>query len=220
MDAEKRWIPELDGLRTVMILMVSFYHIWQQSWLTPYIGNWSADYLLRSGYVWVDGTVLMSAFLLYLPYAGVRVRGLPLPDARAFYRRRARRILPGYYTILALTFFGVCLPWGLYYSPQFLVKDTVTHLTFIFPFFRDTYLSTPLGAACWTLAIEVQAYALFPWIARASLKRPGRTAGLLLAVCFGFRAWCIWSLSDFNMVVNQLANFLDVYVIGCALAAA
>ncbi len=216
---KKTWIPELDGLRVLMIFIVSWYHIWQQSWLTPAIGNYSLDYLLRSGYVWVDGTVLLSAFLLYLPYARAgRGRG-SLPEPRAFYRRRARKILPGYLFILALTFFGICLPWGLYYSPQFMVKDVATHLTFTFPFFYDTLVTTPLGAACWTLAIEVQAYALFPWVARAAMKRPGRTAAVLLALCFGFRLWCIWSLKEFSTVVNQLINFLDVYVMGCLLAA-
>ena len=216
----ERWIPELDGLRALMILMVSWYHIWQQSWLTPAIGDFSLDPLLRSGYVWVDGTVLMSAFLLYRPYAGFLLRGDPLPEIRDFYRRRARRILPGYYTVLFLTFFIICLPWELYKDPHFLVKDVATHLTFTFPFFADTYLMTPLGAACWTLAIEVQAYVLFPWLARASLKHPVRVFGTMLLVCFGFRAWCLWSLSDFNLVVNQLLNFLDVYVLGCLLAVA
>ena len=217
---KEKWIPELDGLRALMIFMVSWYHIWQQSWLTPAVGSWSLDYLLRSGYVWVDGTVLLSAFLLYRPYARARMGGTALPDPRAFYRRRARKILPGYWFILALTLFGVCIPWRLYATPQFLVKDVATHLTFTFPFFYDTYVATPLGAACWTLAIETQAYALFPWVARASLRRPGRTCAALLTLCFGFRLWCLWSLKDFNMVVNQLINFLDVYVLGCLLAAA
>ena len=215
---KQKWIPEMDGLRTLMIFLVSWYHIWQQSWLTPVIGNYSLDYLLRSGYVWVDGTVLMSAFLLYRPYATARQRGIPLPEARVFYRRRARKILPGYWSILAITLLAVCLPWKLYATPQFLVKDIATHLSFTFPFFYDTYVATPLGAACWTLAIEVQAYTLFPWIARASMKRPGRTAAAMLGLCFGFRIWCIWSLNEFSMVVNQLINFLDVYVAGCCMA--
>ena len=214
----QKWIPELDGLRALMIFMISWYHIWQQSWLTPFLGTYSLDYLLRSGYIWVDGTVLLSAFLLYRPYVQSRMTGNPLPDIREFYWRRTRRILPGYWFILALTFFAVCLPWRLYSSPQFMVKDVVTHLTFTFPFFYDTYMITPLGAACWTLAIEVQAYILFPWIARVSLKRSGMTCSLLLAVCFGFRFWCLWSLKEFGMVVNQLINFLDVYVAGCVLA--
>ena len=28
----KARIPELDGLRVLMIIIVSWYHIWQQSW--------------------------------------------------------------------------------------------------------------------------------------------------------------------------------------------
>ena len=215
---ERGWIPELDGLRVLMIFLVSWYHIWQQSWLSPTVGNFSFDYLLRSGYIWVDGTVLLSAFLLYRPYARARRAGGCLPDPRSFYLRRARKILPGYYFLLFVTLLGICLPWRLYDSPQFLVKDLFTHLTFTFPFFYDTYQLTQLGGACWTLAIEVQAYVLFPWIARASLKRPFRTAGILLGLCAGFRIWCLWSLKDFSMVVNQLISFLDVYVLGCFLA--
>ncbi len=49
-------IPELNGLRVLLVFIVSWYHIWQQSWLTPYIGTYSLDYLVRSGYVPVDGT--------------------------------------------------------------------------------------------------------------------------------------------------------------------
>ena len=218
MSEQRRRIPELDGLRVLMIFIVSWYHIWQQSWLRPAIGRYSLDYLVRSGYVWVDGTVLLSAFLLFLPYARAMADGSAAPDTREFYYRRVRRILPGYYFILLAVLFIVALPWGLYSSPQFLVKDLATHLTFTFTFFRDTYISTPLGAACWTLAIEVQAYLLFPLIARGVMRRPKTTLCLLCAVCFGFRAWCIWALADFSLVVNQLLNFLDVYALGILMA--
>lgn len=214
MSEKGKRIPELDGLRVLMIFIVSWYHIWQQSWLRPVIGSYSLDYLVRSGYVWVDGTVLLSAFLLFLPYAKAMREGLPAPDTRAFYFRRARRILPGYCFIILAVFFLIALPWNLYDSAPYMVKDLATHLTFTFPFFRDTYLYTPLGAASWTLAIMVQAYALFPLVARGVMKKPAVTLGILAAVCFGFRAWCIWALNDYSLVVNQLINFLDVYVIG------
>ena len=214
MSEKRQRIPELDGLRTLMIFIVSWYHIWQQSWLRPVIGSYSLDYLVRSGYVWVDGTVLLSAFLLFLPWAKAMQGRGPVPDTREFYYRRVKRILPAYYFIILAVLFIVALPWKLYDTPQYLVKDLATHLTFTFPFFRDTYISTPLGAASWTLAIEVQAYLLFPFIARCVMKKPAWTLGILTAVCFGFRAWCIWALPDYSMVVNQLINFLDVYVIG------
>ncbi len=211
-------IPELDGLRVLMIFIVSWYHIWQQSWLRPYIGNYSLDYLVRSGYVWVDGTVLLSCFLLFLPWARAMADGTPAPETKDFYYRRFRRVVPGYYFITLTVLLAIALPWELYDSPQFLVKDLATHLTFTFTFFYDTYVATPLGAAGWTLAILVQGYLLFPLIARAIMKKPAVTLGLMVVLCFGFRAWCIWSLGDFTMVVNQLLNFLDVYVIGIGAA--
>ena len=172
MSKTNKRIPELDGLRVLMIFIVSWYHIWQQSWLRPMIGTYSLDYLVRSGYVWVDGTVLLSSFLLFLPYAKAMREKLPAPDTRDFYFRRVRRILPGYWFIILATLFAVAIPWSLYDSPQFLVKDVATHLTFTFPFFYDTYIATPLGAASWTLAIMVQGYALFPLVARGVLKKP------------------------------------------------
>jgi hypothetical protein len=36
----------------------------------------------------------------------------------------------------------------------------------------------------------------------------------MAAVAFAFRGWCLWRLDEYNMVVNQLANFLDVYAMG------
>ena len=212
-------IPELDGLRVLMIFIVSWFHIWQQSWLTPmiYVPSagiyYSLDYLVRSGYVWVDGTVLLSAFLLYLPLA--RSGQKALADVGDFYFRKAKRILPGYWFIILLFFFGMCLPWDLYKGNEpFMVKDLFTHLTLIFPYFRDTYVYSPMGAAPWTLSLVAQAYLLFPLLAKAMGKKPVLTLGLLAGCSFAFRAWCIWATTDYAMVVNTLANFLDVYAIG------
>jgi peptidoglycan/LPS O-acetylase OafA/YrhL len=212
-------IPELDGLRVLMIFIVSWYHIWQQSWLSPsiYIESanfyWSLDFLVRTGYVWVDGTVLLSAFLMYLPLA--RKNGDALPETREFYFRKAKRILPGYWFIILLFFFTICLPWNLYNgNGAFIVKDLFTHFTLIFPFWKDTYIFTPLGAASWTLSIVAQGYLLFPLLARCMRRKPAQTLVFLAAAAFAFRAWCLWGLQEYSMVVNTFVNFLDVYAIG------
>ena len=217
--ANSRRIPELDGLRVLMIFIVSWYHIWQQSWLGPEIRidalhiYYSLDYLVRSGYVWVDGTVLLSAFLLYLPIA--RDAEKPLPDPKSFLLRKAARLLPSFWFIVLVFFFGMCLPWGLYNgNGPFMVKDLFTHLTLIFPYFRDTYIWTPMGAAPWTLSLVAQGYLLFLLIAGALRKKPYLTLGLLAGFSLAFRAWCLWALTDYSMVVNTFANFLDVYAIG------
>ena len=217
-------IPELDGVRVLMIFIVSWFHIWQQSWLEPRIEipalgiRWSLDFLVRTGYVWVDGTVLLSAFLLYLPLA--RKGREPLQDIPGFYRRKARRILPGYWFVILLIFFAVCLPWNMYgANGPFLVKDLFTHFTMTFTFFRDTYLYSPLGGAFWTAAIVTQGYLLFPLLSRGMHRHPARTAVCMALGAWAFRAWCLWGLSEYSMVVNALPNFLDVYALGfgCAL---
>ena len=66
-------IPELNGLRVLLVFIVSWYHFWQQSWLTPSIGSYSLDYLLRAGYMPVDGTILLSGFLLFLPLSLIHI---------------------------------------------------------------------------------------------------------------------------------------------------
>ena len=219
-------IPELDGLRVLMIFIVSWFHIWQQSWLEPVIripalGIWySLDWLVRSGYVWVDGTVLLSAFLIYLPFERARREGRPIPDTREFYFRRAKRIVPGYWFIILLTLFVVVIPWDPYRSAPFMVKDLFTHFTFIFNLFKDTYLQSPLGGAPWTLAVIAQGYLLFPLFARGIRRRPAVTLVAMALAAFAFRAWCLWGLSEYSFVVNQLVNFLDIYALGilCAVA--
>ena len=217
-------ITELDGLRVIMIVIVSWYHIWQQSWLTPYISIpslnffWSLDWLVRSGYVWVDGTVLLSAFLLYLPLARQEGRGI-IENPGDFYFRKAKRLLPGFWFIILVFFFGMCLPWGLYRGDgAYMVKDLFTHFTLTFTFWRDTYIWTPLGAAPWTLSLVAQGYLLFPLLAEGMKKHPGITLGMMVGGSFAFRAWCIWGMTDYAMVVNCLANFLDVYALGFASA--
>ena len=95
MGPDAKHLDVLDGVRVLCILLVGWFHIWQQGWLTPHFellgGTVSLDFLLRSGYLWVDGLLLLSGFLLYLPYTQV---GGKLPSIGAFYKRRLIRILP------------------------------------------------------------------------------------------------------------------------------
>lgn len=211
-----RRIPELDGFRVLLVFIVSWYHIWQQSWLTPRIGSVSLDFLLRTGYMPVDGTILLSGFLLFLPWARAMQEGSAVPDRERFYQSRFARIVPSYLFVLLCTLFFIVLPWGLFYSPQFAVKDLFTHLTFTQTFFPDTYMSTPLGVVAWTLCIEWQAYLIFPWLAKKVMKHPLPMLLGMVLCAFAWRGYCIWALSDYGMVVNQLPSFLDVYALGIA----
>ena len=77
-----------DLLRVVCIFMVGWYHIWQQSWLSPtlQIGAFRLNLMppVRAGYMFVDWMLMLSGFLLYLPWAN----GHP-PATGKYLRRRA-----------------------------------------------------------------------------------------------------------------------------------
>ena len=211
-----RHIPELNGLRVLLVFIVSWYHIWQQSWWTPYVGSYSLDFLVRAGYVPVDGTILLSGFLLFLPHARAMLLGEPVPQVRTFYQKRIMRIVPSYVFVTLLMLFAVAIPYGLYWTPSALWKDVLMHLTFTQTFDFSTYIATPIGVASWTVAIEMQAYLLFPLLAKWARKNPLGTFSTMAAAALLFRSWVVWSMKDYNMVVNQLINFLDVYAMGMA----
>lgn len=207
-------IPELNGLRVLLVFIVSWYHIWQQSWLTPHIGSYSLDFLVRAGYVPVDGTILLSGFLLFLPHARAMLLGERVPEVRSFYQKRVMRIVPSYYFVTLMMLFAVAIPYGLYWHPGVMTEDVIRHLTFTQTFDYASYISTPIGVASWTIAIEMQAYLVFPLLAKCARKNAPATFFAMAALGLGFRCWCLWALDDMNMVVNQLPNFLDVYAMG------
>ena len=214
-----RHIPELNGLRVLLVFIVSWYHIWQQSWWTPHIGTYSLDFLVRAGYVPVDGTILLSGFLLFLPHARAMLLGEGVPDPREFYQKRIMRIVPSYFFVTLLMLFAVAIPYDLYYgNTGLLVKDVIMHLTFTQTFDFQTYIATPIGVASWTVAIEMQAYLIFPLIARWARKNPLGTLSSMAAIALLFRSFVVFWMKDYNMVVNQLINFLDVYALGMAAA--
>ena len=66
----------------------------------------------------------------------------------------------------------------------------------------------------WTIALEMQFYLIFPWSARAANKRPALTIGAMMLAGLGYRAFQLNALTDYNLVVNQLPAFLDVYAVG------
>lgn len=215
-------VPALDGLRFVMVFSFACFHLWQQSWLMPsftVLGvKVALDPWLRTGYLWVDGMLLLSGFLLYLPCARAREAGKPQPGFTGFYRRRFWRIVPTYVIALLAAFFLVALPDARYRTLWEGARDWLAHLTFTHPLFVFSNLKTPLGGALWTLGVEVQFYLLFPLLARAFWRMPLLTYAAAAAVGFGYRAYAM-TIPQSPMLLNQLPAFLDVYLNGFVAAA-
>lgn len=215
---EKLEIGVLYGFRALMVLFVMNFHLWQQSWIPQsvtlfgrYIGF---DFWTRSSYLFVDGMILLSGFLLYLPYARARWEGTAVPSTRRFYFNRIVRILPSYLFAVLGALLWIAIPQNLYHSTGAMVKDVASHLTFTFLFWPETYITTPLNVALWTIAVEMQFYLIFPLVARTMQKRPAITAGAMMLSAWVYRLCVAQFARDTNLLINQLPAFLDVYAIG------
>lgn len=215
-------IPALHGIRALLVLFVAAFHIWQQSWLTPrfhLLGlQLNFDPLLRSGYMWVDGLLLLSGFLCFLPYAAAKETGKLAPPVLPFYRKRFFRIVPGYLLNLLVMLLLIALPRGLYKQPGDAALDILAHLTFTHNLFGVSFFNTPLNGVLWTLAVEMQFYLIFPLLGRAFNKMPLLTYSLMTGTAFLFRFYAA-GVQNNAMLINQLPAFLDVYANGFVLAA-
>ena len=203
-----------DGMRVIAIGLVMAFHIWQQSWLWPKfdIGPLRVDLsdTVATGYMWVDVMLLLSGMLLYMPIA--RGGGL---EIKRYYTRRLIRILPNYLLAIAVIMLAFNLPGRAYGNDtRFLWKDLLSHLTFTHTFWFDTYIASKLNVALWTLAVEMQFYFIFPFVAKCFKKWPVQAYMIMVSLAHLCRYFIIPALEPINMYINCLPAMLDVYANG------
>ena len=137
------YLPALDKLRGIAVLLVLFTHtphhlkgdlgLWVQQWLAP-------------GYLGVDIFFALSGFLITRILLFERDRG---GSILAFWKRRAVRIFPAFYllvAVVAVVRWGPELPWVATYLSNF-------HRLGSFP--------SPLRHT-WSLAVEEHFYLVCP----------------------------------------------------------
>src|SRR5450755_188560 len=162
-------IPELDGLRGLAILLVVICHYVGDADHAR-LGFWPHHFLsaLSVGWSGVDLFFVLSGFLIggiLLDSQGSR------RYFQTFYTRRAHRILPIYYTWIAI--YGLLVAAGLYLAPGRLpvaaqdFREVPVHLLFLQ---NIIYSPTPFQwkwfAVTWSLAVEEQFYLLAPPLIR------------------------------------------------------
>jgi peptidoglycan/LPS O-acetylase OafA/YrhL len=227
---DAKHIDVLDGVRALAVFGVLWFHFWQQNWIMPNFrlpfleslglpAAVSLDFLPRSGFLFVDWLLFLSAFCLFLPYARAAMDGAALPGVRLFYRKRVARIVPSYYVSVLLILFCVAIPSGAYRSVWDCLHDLIPTLTFTQPLFPDLLIGTKLNGVLWTAAIEMQFYLFFPLLAWAFTKKPIWTYLGMLAVSIAY----LWGFALHNpdtirTTVNQLPAFFGVFANGMAFA--
>lgn len=220
------YIKVLDGIRAMAILIIVWYHIWQQSWLQPIkeIGLLSVfhcnpinlDWLVRTGFEMVDMMLLLSGFCLFLPYAKSMVYGVEEPSKKEFYKKRVARIVPSYLVAILIAFI-VAVANGEYADSGEMWGDLIPHLFFGHNFWEQSYIYTKLNGVLWTLAVEVQFYLLFPIVAKLFKRWMCQTYFCMVAISWMFTRWVIMDYvpaEKYSMWINQLPAFLAVYANG------
>lgn len=222
----ERHIYALDGIRALALIMVIWFHIWEQSWLTPYTNlnpfitryfgftQFHFHTLAQFGYTTVEMLILMSAVVNFLPYARSVVFGEEWPDMRTFYVKRMIRVFPSYYLCVLIMLIGALIGGKYQGNTGFLWKDLITHLTFTSTFFMDTYRGTALNGALWTIQVEVIWYLLIPFIAKWFTKKPVITTVSLYLVGIISSNILVYHANDLWAYNNYFSTFAGFYASG------
>ena len=166
--------PALDGLRGVAILLVVLGHFWSiaAGSLTdrPEVVFFGIDItwpfqLAGHG---VRLFFIMSAFLLYIPYASAALLDAPHPNTIQFYLRRFNRIYPAYLALTLTYVLAVAILGSVIVAPLPSILNIAANLLFLHPiavFVPESSVSPDILQGTWSLVVEVYFYALLPILA-------------------------------------------------------
>jgi len=183
-------LPQLDALRGVAILAVFVQHLGDR--FMPFADAEAARGLPAALVPWaltalhhahwgVDLFFVLSGFSLAQGYLRAFARGGPSPSVRGFLRRRAARILPGFYVALLVT---LAFHRAQAAAPGFAAA-IAAHLLILQGYVTPGDVVI-IGAA-WSLTTEVHFYLLLPLLARPLLAKAGR--GLVVGAALVAGAW-------------------------------
>ena len=168
-----RYLPGLDGLRAVAVIAVILYHA-NKSWLS-------------GGFLGVEVFFVISGYLITMLLINESQENGKI-NFRAFWMRRARRLLPALWTLLI----GVTTYCALFERDTLgnLRGDVVAAFMYGFNWFQ-IWVGTSYFSACgfvplrhlWSLAVEEQFYLVWPVLIAVVLKVFGRRP-LLLGTLF------------------------------------
>jgi peptidoglycan/LPS O-acetylase OafA/YrhL len=190
---KSHYVPELDGIRAISVLLVITAHMNSDFWHPAVGGLGVYVFFVLSGYLITSLAIREEAETGTLSFVG-------------FYLRRTFRIFPLYYLVLAVY---CILIFGLGVSPErrvMMVHNMGYYLTYFqeVPFFRGTL---PTFGHSWSLGIEEKFYLFWPIIAFWFLRGAPKVR--------------LWVACGLALLAPFLGNFVAPYgsiLAGCALA--
>lgn len=206
-----RIFGSFDGLRCLAVLPVVWHHATRGD-LQGALGR---------GPLGVDLFFALSGFLITTLLVRER-EGAGSVAVGAFMVRRARRIFPLYYVVLAgFALHAGLLPAGAPERAHFF-RSLPFFATYTTNWFVDFAVSHPVYFAfSWSLAVEEQFYVLWPWLVKVSARFAAvAAAGLLVLDQLAERGALVAWLPPRGLGVHILASVSTPICLGALLAVA
>ena len=183
-DTAPGYMVHLDGIRAFAVGAVILEH-WASG--LPRSIRWAVERLDLGGWG-VECFFLLSGFLITLILLQARDTQPSFRTAIGhFYARRALRIFPAYYLVLAVA--ALTSPamrevgwWHVFYLGN------------LYPLAHDTF--TPAGGHFWTLAVEEQFYMFWPLVVLLAPLHRLPMLALLLCVLGPLSRYVLWQVMD------------------------
>ncbi|WP_167784585.1 acyltransferase family protein [Ramlibacter rhizophilus] len=211
-DAWAHYRSDIDGLRALAVVAVVLHHLMPSA--------------VTGGFVGVDVFFVISGYLITTIIHREMAQGRF--NFGRFYERRARRLFPALFAMLAATAVAgwlLLLPSDLTATLLALLGTLSFSANFVFylggsDYFDATDLALNPLLHTWSLAVEEQFYLLFPIVLLMLRRRAARTTrALLLAGAVGSLAIAAAYLETNRAAVFYLAPFRAwELLVGCLLA--
>jgi len=209
---QKRFIPQIDGLRFVAIASVVFFHVYaalDRGAIPPPI-PFNSDLAKRG----VELFFGISGFILGVPFASRYLLNAPKVSLKQYFLRRLTRLEPPYFLALF-----ACAVMQVVVAHRTL-SDMAPHLLASFVYLHNLIFGAFVGAVngvAWSLEVEIQFYVLVPLLAllfSIGNARLRRGAILLIMLAAGFLSNPLYrSLHLHYSIAYYLAFFLAGFLV-------
>ncbi len=196
-------VAAFDGYRAWAIAGIVLLHVLISSGVIPRTeANWFSQLAEGTLGQLVDVLFIISGFVVFLPTAARRGE---LGDIRAYAIRRAARLVPAYWVMIAII---VLLTNAVAVEPRIAppgVGSVAIHALFLHvpaALFEPFAMGFGVDQPVWTLSLEVTFYALLPLIAGRYFRRP------LLGLALAAAVTALWH--EAIMHLTAIASFLGV----------
>ena len=208
MALNEKYIPSLNGLRALCIIMVISDHLMLHNYIKHNTINKVLGIVFFNGGLGVDIFFLISGFLItnlliqeHEAYGKV--------SFKKFYKRRTLRIFPAYYALLFVYY--------LLQKTNYLHLSTmnwISDLTYTKQFFQDEAVET---THLWSLSVEELFYLIWPFLYVRFFSKASIKYLACLVVSFAFLRFQNYAYPKYHYS-NTIFSTGDALLVGCFVA--